>query len=174
MNYMHGINEGSLENIAQGCRGRRRSLHTGGVVGQQAGGHCGDAERLWGSPAAGDAGDRAMRRSTRHCWPRGPFPLHPDTCRALLPSRLGQCCPISRSQPGQVGRANKRQLFGSFSQENPPVLVTALGKGQPRYTSLCRWSQPILGEDRWGGCVAEQGVLGGTLLSRTWMGERQE
>lgn len=148
MNYTHGIYEGSLENIALGCGGRRRSRHARGVVGQQTGGCCGDAERLWGSPAAGDAGDGAVGRSMRCCQARGLFPPRTDTCGALLPS---QHCPVSQTQPGQVGRANKRQLFGAFNQERAPVLAMGLGNGQPRFTPLCRRSQPTLGEDGWWG-----------------------
>lgn len=108
MNYTHGIYGGSLENIAPGGGGGRRSRRTGGGVGERTGGHCGGAQRLWGSPAAGDAGDGAAGRSTRavpsaphHVWGTAPIPPRP-----LLTRLRGS------ARPG--GESQQKAAFGGF------------------------------------------------------------
>lgn len=54
------------------------------------------------------------------------------------------------------------------------MLVMGLGKGQPRRASLCRQSQPVLGEEGWWGRRGGAGGAGGTLLSPARMEERRE
>lgn len=148
MNYTRGIYKGSLENTAAGCGGRRCwGRADGGATGRLRG-FGGPLQqvmlgtRLW-EGGLGAAGHKVW---CLHVW-------------TLLPPQLVQSCPGSRDQP-QAGRQQEVVL----NQESCWWCWWA-GEGQPRCTSLCQWSHPVLGEDWLRKLHNGAGGAGGMLLS---------
>lgn len=101
----------------------------------------GEAERLWGSPAAGDVGDKAVGRRTRRCWAQGLVPPRLD----IAPSPAGPELP--RLSGSALGGETTR---GGFEPGKLLVVLAGWGRAAEMYIPV-----PVVPSCPGGGLVEE-------------------